>query len=234
MRASEPAAETLSEAQRSRRISDQTCFGTFPCGDLYAVQCGLLEMNRLSITAVLAILLYLPCAAAPGKIAHYTTTEFSPDQIAVYSFILKSYRTLLKPTYRDMLTKTFYLEDETDPLDLNELERGACLKRVDLEPTLKEEIPTVHRLVGQKWLPPYVRSANGAKCVDSTLSSSKVCWRTEGALSLTEIRFDKTHTHALVGFSVGCGMQCGWGQIVLLERMNGHWHRKEVCEDVYI
>src|SRR5260370_546844 len=37
------------------------------------------------------------------------------------------------------------------------------------------------------------------------------CWRTEGALSLTEILFDKSRTRALVGFGVGCGMQCGWG-----------------------
>jgi len=192
-------------------------------------------MLRFSITAVSAILLCCPCVAAPDKIHHYATTELSHDQIAVYSFILKSYRTLLKPTYRDMLTKTLYLEDDTDPLDLSELKPGqGCLKGIELEATPPEKIPTVHRLLGQKWLPPYVRSASGVKCIDSPPSGSRICWRTEAGLTITEIVFDKSHTHAIVGFTVGCGMQCGWGQIVLLEKVNRHWHRKGVCEEVYI
>jgi hypothetical protein len=75
-------------------------------------------MGRLSIAVVLTILFSVPSVAAPDKIERYVSTEFSPDQIAVYSFILSSYRTLLKPEYRDMLAKNFYLEDETDPLDI--------------------------------------------------------------------------------------------------------------------
>ena len=193
------------------------------------------EMGRLSIAVVLTILLCIPSVAAPDKIEHYVSTEFSPDQIAVYSFILKSYRTLLKPTYRDMLAKNFYLEGETGPLDVGELKRGrGCLKGIDLETVPREKIPTVHRLIEQKWLPSYVKSARGVKCIDSQLSKSNICWQTEGALSITEIGFYKRHRHALVGFDVHCGMQCGWGQILLLEKVNGHWHRKGVCLEVYI
>ena len=55
---------------------------------------------------------------APEKIERKVTTEFSPDQIAVYSFLLKSYRTLVKPSYRDMLAQDFYLEDESEPFDI--------------------------------------------------------------------------------------------------------------------
>jgi|SRR5215813_6321552 len=81
------------------------------------------EVCRLSIRATSTIRLSLPSPAAPDKIVRYVSTEFSTDQIAVYSFILKSYRTLLKPTYRDMLAKNFYLEDETRSLDVRELKR---------------------------------------------------------------------------------------------------------------
>ncbi len=105
---------------------------------------------------------------APEKIERKVTTEFSPDQIAVYSFLLKSYRTLVKPSYRDMLAQDFYLEDESEPFDIKELKPGrGCLKRIDLEHLPKEEIPTVHRLLEQKWLPSYVKSAGRVKCVDS-------------------------------------------------------------------
>jgi len=192
-------------------------------------------MGRLSIAVVLTILFSVPSVAAPDKIERYVSSEFSPDQIAVYSFILSSYRTLLKPEYRDMLAKNFYLEDETDPLDIGELKCGrGCLKGIDLEAVPREEVPTVHRLIEQKWLPSHVKSARSVKCTDSPLPKSNVCWQTEGALSITEIRFDKRHRHALVGLGVHCGIQCGWGQVLLLEKVNGHWHRRGVCLEVYI
>lgn len=191
-------------------------------------------MKRRATLIVCATLLLLRLGAAADRIEHHVSQEFPPpDQIAVYSFILRSYQTLLKPTYRDMLAKAFYLEDETEPLDIRELRRGrGCLKGIDLESVPKDEIPTVHRLAQQRWLPSYVRSASRVKCLDSQPSKSKICWRTEGVLSLTEM-FDRSHTHALVGFSVGCGMQCGWGELVILQKRDGHWHRQAVCEEWY-
>ena len=121
-------------------------------------------------------------------------------------------------------------------MDVRELKRGrGCLKGIDLEAFPREKIPSVHRLVEQKWLPSYVKSASGVKCIDSPPpTKSQICWQTEGALSITEIGFDKSHTHALVGFGVYCGLQCGWEQVVLLEKVNGHWHKKGVCLEVYI
>ena len=192
-------------------------------------------MKRLCICLVVTLGMFSSAIAAPEKIERKVTTEFSPDQIAVYSFLLKSYRTLLKPSYRDMLAQDFYLEDETEPFDMKELKPGrGCLKRIDLEDLPKEEIPTVHRLLEQKWLPSYVKSASGVKCVDSPKSNSQICWRTEGALYLTEILFDKSHTHALVGFGVGCGMHCGWGEVAILEKVAGRWRRQAVCDEWYI
>ena len=50
-----------------------------------------------------------------------------------------------------------------------------------------------------------------------------------GLLTLSEIRFDKTHTHALVQFSFRCGMLCGHATPMLLEKKNGIWKRKAMC-----
>ena len=191
-------------------------------------------MNRFSILVVCAVLLSLPSVAASDKMEHYVSTEISPDQVAVYSYILKSYRTLLKPTYRDMLAKAFYLEEETQPLDLKELKPGrGCLKGLDLERIPTDQAPTVHRLSEQKWLPSYVKLTRGAPCKGSPQDG--LCSETEGTLSLTEIAFDKSHTHALVGFGVRCGLQCGWEQVIVLEKVKGRWQRtNRVCGEWYI
>ena len=194
------------------------------------------EMCRFTIAAALVIVLSVPSVGTPDKIEHNVSTEFSSDQIAVYSFILNSYRALLKPTYRDMLANNFYLEDETaGPLDLEELKAGqGYLKGIDLEPIPSGGTSIVHRIIGQKWLPSYVKSAHDVKCVNSSPSEPHICWQTEGALSLSEIRFDKNHRYALVGMGVRCGMQCGWGQLLLLEKVHGRWHRKAICLEIYI
>jgi hypothetical protein len=50
-----------------------------------------------------------------------------------------------------------------------------------------------------------------------------------GLLTVSEIRFDKTHTHALVQFSFRCGMLCGHATPMLMEKKNGMWKRKAMC-----
>ena len=195
-----------------------------------------LSMKHLSTFVVCVIFLSLSSIAAPEKIERHVSTELSADQIGVYSFVLKSYRTLLKPTYRDMLAEAFYLEEETSPLDMSGLQRDrGCLNGLDLEALPKARIPTVHRLFSsQRWLPSYVKPATEAKCQDSPSSKSHICWRTEGTLSLSEIVFDKSRSHALVGFGVHCGLDCGFGRIVVLERVNGNWRQKRICGEWYL
>lgn len=50
-----------------------------------------------------------------------------------------------------------------------------------------------------------------------------------GLLTLSEIRFDKSHTHALVSFSFVCGRLCGNGNTMLLEQRGGVWTKKAQC-----
>jgi hypothetical protein len=50
-----------------------------------------------------------------------------------------------------------------------------------------------------------------------------------GLLTLSEIRFDKSHTHALVQFSFRCGRLCGHATPMLMEKKDGTWKRKAIC-----
>jgi len=50
-----------------------------------------------------------------------------------------------------------------------------------------------------------------------------------GLLTVSEIRFDKTHTHALVQFSFRCGMLCGNATPMLMEKRNCVWRLKAMC-----
>jgi hypothetical protein len=44
-----------------------------------------------------------------------------------------------------------------------------------------------------------------------------------GLFTLSEIRFDKTHTHAVVAYSFVCGELCGNGATLILERTKTGW-----------
>ncbi|HXR40672.1 MAG TPA: hypothetical protein VN776_16330 [Terracidiphilus sp.] len=50
-----------------------------------------------------------------------------------------------------------------------------------------------------------------------------------GLLTLSEIQFDRSHTHALVSFSFVCGRLCGNGTTMLLEKKDGVWKKKGQC-----
>jgi hypothetical protein len=50
-----------------------------------------------------------------------------------------------------------------------------------------------------------------------------------GLMTLSEIQFDKSHTHALVSFSFVCGGLCGNGSTMLLEKRGDIWINKAQC-----
>jgi hypothetical protein len=50
-----------------------------------------------------------------------------------------------------------------------------------------------------------------------------------GLFTLGEIRFDKSHTHAVVSFSFVCGSLCGHGSTILFEKKDATWKQKKQC-----
>jgi hypothetical protein len=50
-----------------------------------------------------------------------------------------------------------------------------------------------------------------------------------GLVTVSEIRFDKAHTHAIVSYGFFCGGLCGNGGTVILEKVDGAWQRKGQC-----
>jgi hypothetical protein len=52
-----------------------------------------------------------------------------------------------------------------------------------------------------------------------------------GLVTLSEIRFDKAHKHAVVSYSFFCGSLCGNGGTVIIEKVDGAWQRKSRCSD---
>jgi tetratricopeptide (TPR) repeat protein len=50
-----------------------------------------------------------------------------------------------------------------------------------------------------------------------------------GMLTLSEIMFDKQHRRALVNYSFVCGMLCGNGAMLMLEKVGENWKVSEEC-----
>jgi len=50
-----------------------------------------------------------------------------------------------------------------------------------------------------------------------------------GLLTLGEIQFDQSRTHAVVSFGFWCGMLCGNGTTLLMEKREGKWIQKKQC-----
>lgn len=50
-----------------------------------------------------------------------------------------------------------------------------------------------------------------------------------GLFKLSEIIFDKTHHHAIVSYSFVCGMLCGDGGVLVLEKHGDKWTVSKTC-----
>jgi hypothetical protein len=118
-----------------------------------------------------------------------------------------------------------------------------CDKGLDLEPV----VPTVvHRfraadlqqlgsdtivLVDSEWQTKEVAENDPGKTIGEGRSIEDAVRNgfAHGLVTLSEIRFDKTHKHAIVSYGFYCGSLCGNGGTVILENADGTWRRKSVC-----
>ena len=161
---------------------------------------------------------------------------FTSDQLAVYRVVLASWYQGDK--------KAINLAIQTDPVNLGDDSFDkTCLKGLALEKTAEGEVHRFRvedlaqlgnanfRLVDPESQAKEVRendpgiAIREGKPVDDAVENGFA----HGLLTLGEIQFDRSHTHALISFRFWCGMLCGHGTTMLLEKKGGVWTRKKQC-----
>jgi len=71
------------------------------------------------------------------------------------------------------------------------------------------------------------KTIGGGRTIDDAVRNGFA----HGVATLSEIRFDKGHKHAIVSYGFICGSLCGNGGTVVLEKVDGEWRRKSNCHD---
>ncbi|MFP5235692.1 MAG: hypothetical protein ACLGSD_07300 [Acidobacteriota bacterium] len=169
--------------------------------------------------------------------------KVSPDpltseQLAVYKAVLHG--------WMDDGESTVRLQAVTDPFPTGgAFDSRDCLKGMDMEPDnpglihrfRTEDLSQLGsgriRLVDPEKQRKEVEQndpgraiANGASVDDAVKNGFA-----HGRTWLSEIRFDKTHTHAVVFYGFICGSLCGNGGTIILEKKANGWTREAQCSN---
>lgn len=161
---------------------------------------------------------------------------FTTEQFAVYRAVL----TIWSQGDKSAIN----LSVQTDPVNPNDDSFDkACLKGLILEKTPVAEVHRFRdedlaqlgiaklRLVDPELQAKEVRENDPGNAirrgqpVDDAVSNGFA----HGLLTLGEIQFDQSRTHAVVSFRFWCGMLCGHGTTMLMEKKDGMWTRKKQC-----
>jgi hypothetical protein len=159
------------------------------------------------------------------------------EQLAVYRVVLGSWMAQEMPALN--------LSIQTVPLgDTGPTADQSCFKGLDLEPASPA---IVHRfrqqdlaqlgpsrtltLVDPDRQKQEVRSNDPEKTGGEgrTIEDAVSNGFAHGLATLSEIRFDKQHKHAIVSYGFFCGSLCGNGGALVLEKVDGVWQRKSRC-----
>lgn len=167
-----------------------------------------------------------------------STQPFTSEQLAVYRAVLGNWMANEMPTMN--------LSIQTVPLEANEPSGDKdCAKGLDLEPVApalvhqfrdtdfaqlsSRRIVLVDPERGRKDAEdndPDKTYGNGSSIEDAVRNGFA-----HGLATLSEIQFDKNHTHAIVAYSFFCGRLCGNGGTVVLEKTDAGWRRNGRCQD---
>ena len=164
-------------------------------------------------------------------------TPLTAEQLAVYRVVLGSWMAQEMPAL-NLAIQTVPLGDTGSAAD------ESCSKGLDLEPAS----PTVVHRFRQKDLAQLgpsrtltlvdpdqqkqdVRNNDPEKTVGDgrTIEDAVRNGFAHGLATLSEIRFDKGHKHAIVSYGFYCGSLCGNGGALVLEKIDGVWQRKSRC-----
>lgn len=125
------------------------------------------------------------------------------------------------------------LADRTSPLRV-ESRDASCMRGLAFVGT-RDAGRVVHRMLVPYLLEGRARlvDANGAQLKDPADAIAKGDSVADavhkgvdaGLMTVSEIAFDRKHTHAVLQYSFVCGALCGSGSTVLMEKKDGQWAR---------
>lgn len=198
-------------------------------------------MRKIWAIATLIVSL-LMCGVAQDSTPKTKVSDepLTADQIEVYRVVLRE--------YTRGSDAALNLANRTQPLDQPEL-GGECLQGIDLEPG---KVAMVHRLDPSVAFGPkivlvdpdrqqqQVEENDPQKVLKRAIddhepvtnkqldNSVKKAFDT-GLFSLSEIVFDRQHSHAVVAYSFVCGGLCGNGSTLILKKVGQKWKVSRRC-----
>lgn len=158
------------------------------------------------------------------------------EQLAIYRIVLKR--------YLSGEDGTLNLSIHTEPIEIDgPFGEHDCSKGLDLEPI---EPSLVHsfqtddlarlgfkslRLVDPDQQGREVKKNDPSKAIREGVSVDDAVKNgfAHALFSLSEIRFDKKHGHAIVSYSFWCGSLCGNGESLVLVRKGDNWSVQQQC-----
>jgi hypothetical protein len=161
----------------------------------------------------------------------------SAEQLAIYKLILKG--------WMDNGKHAVHLGIQTDPFPLDELTGDqSCGKGLSLEAaqnvvhrfraedlarlgSSKIELVDVEKQAQEVRENDPEKSIRGGKSIAAAVSNGFA----HGLVTVSEIRFDEKHEHAIVWYGFVCGSLCGNGGTVMLVKENGVWKRGQNCSN---
>lgn len=196
-------------------------------------------MRMIRQFVLVALAVSAAVAQKHSKDPDFSEDPLTADQIAIYRTVLQDY---VKDEDRGL-----NVADTTQSIDEPIFEQG-CLQSAGVE--LPPGAGHVVRRLDPAVLPgPKMRLVDpGAqlekvKKNDPEYANPKHKKRTEaemrdtveqafgtGLFMLSEIVFDKDHQHAVLMYAFYCGMLCGNGSTVVLEKVDGAWKISKNCE----
>jgi len=175
---------------------------------------------------------------APPPAPKVSDQPLTAEQLGVYKFILTHWMYDGKsPLNLIIQTDAFSMEDASDA--------QACLKGLDLEPydpavvhrfrlqDLPQLNPVHLQLVEREAQQKVVEENDPSRLIQRGKSVEEAVKSgfDHGYAWVTEIRCDKSHTHAVVSYGFHCGGLCGNGGTAILEKTDGVWKIKGYCSN---
>jgi hypothetical protein len=156
------------------------------------------------------------------------------EQFAIYKAVLNSWMSR-EITHVNLAARTDLLDMTADE---------SCGRKLKLEPESKlvhqfrsadlvrlgsgsDKITLVDPRRGQKDVEENdpEHTMGSLKSVDAAVDNAFA----HGLFTLSEIRFDKEHKHAIVSYSFECGRLCGSGNTLILEKLDTGWRQSKQC-----